>query len=210
MPITAADWKRLSPLLDAALDLAPAERAAWLATLPPEHADLRESLAEMLAKRPVETDDFLNRLPEFSAAPEALTLGPGSIVGPYRLLRELGQGGTSSVWLAELVDGSIKRSVALKLPHLGLVDRGIEQRIAREREILAGLEHPHIARLYDAGVDERGRPYLALEYVDGVPPDEYCRAERLAPAREARAVPQHPARRGVRARAPHRASRSQA
>ena len=111
--------------------------------------------------------------------PRRSTSGPDSIVGPYRLLRELGQGGTSSVWLAELVDGSIKRSVALKLPHLGLVDRGIEQRIAREREILAGLEHPHIARLYDAGVDERGRPYLALEYVDGVPPDEYCRTRRL-------------------------------
>jgi serine/threonine protein kinase len=179
MPITAAAWKRLSPLLDVALDLAPAERAAWLAALPPEHADLRDSLAEMLAKRPVETDDFLNRLPAFSAAPVALTLGPDSMVGPYRLLRELGQGGTSSVWLAELADGSIKRSVALKLPHLGLVDRGIERRIAREREILAGLEHPHIARLYDAGIDERGRPYLALEYVDGVPPDEYCRAQRL-------------------------------
>ena len=69
-------------------------------------------------------------------SPVALTLGPDSIVGPYRLLRELGQGGTSSVWLAERVDGSIKRSVALKLPHLGLVDRGIEQRIARETEIL--------------------------------------------------------------------------
>jgi eukaryotic-like serine/threonine-protein kinase len=183
MPITAADWKRLSPLLDVALDLAPADRAAWLATLPPEHADLRGPLAEMLSKRLVETDEFLNRLPAFSAAPVALNLGPGSVVGPYRLLRELGQGGTSSVWLAELADGSIKRTVALKLPHLGLVDRGIEQRIAREREILAGLEHPHIARLYDAGIDERGRPYLALEYVDGVPPDEYCRTGRL-PLRE--------------------------
>jgi serine/threonine protein kinase len=180
MPITASDWKRLSPLLDVALDLAPADRAAWLARLPPEHADLRVPLTEMLSKRLVETDDFLNRLPAFSAAPVALNLGAGSVVGPYRLLRELGQGGTSSVWLAELADGSIKRSVALKLPHLGLVDRGIEQRIAREREILAGLEHPHIARLYDAGIDERGRPYLALEYVDGVPPDEYCRAERLS------------------------------
>jgi serine/threonine protein kinase/tetratricopeptide (TPR) repeat protein len=179
MPITAAEWKRLSPLLDAALDLAPAERVAWLATLPAEHADLHDSLAELLTKRPVETDDFLSRLPEFSAAPVALTLGPDSIVGPYRLLRELGQGGTSSVWLAERVDGSIKRAVALKLPHLGLVDRGIEQRIARETDILASLEHPHIARLYDAGIDERGRPYLALEYVDGKPPDEYCRAERL-------------------------------
>jgi serine/threonine protein kinase len=180
MPITAADWKRLSPLLDVALDLAPAERAAWLSTLPPEHSDLRDSLAQMLAKRPVETDDFLIRLPAFSAAPVALNIGPGSVVGPYRLQRELGQGGTSSVWLAERVDGSIKRSIALKLPHLGLVDRGIEQRITREREILAGLEHPHIARLYDAGIDERGRPYLALEYVDGVPPDEYCRTQRLS------------------------------
>jgi len=179
MPITAADWKRLSPLLDLALDLPPAERAAWIATLPPEHEDLRDSLLELLTHRPMETDDFLDRLPEFSAAPVALNLGPDSIVGPYRLLRELGQGGTSSVWLAELVDGSIKRSVALKLPHLGLIDRGIEQRIAREREILASLEHPHIARLYDAGVDEHGRPYLALEYVDGLPPDEYCRAQRL-------------------------------
>ena len=178
MPITAADWKRLSPLLDTALDLAPADRAAWLASLPAEHEDLRESLAELLAK-PVETGDFLDRLPEFSAVPSAVTLGPGVTVGPYRLLRELGQGGTSSVWLAERVDGSIKRTVALKLPHLGFIDRGIEQRILRETEILASLEHPHIARLYDAGIDERGRPYLALEYVDGVPPDEYCRTGRL-------------------------------
>jgi serine/threonine-protein kinase len=180
MPITAADWKRLSPLLNEALDLPPAECAAWLATLPPEHADLRESLAAVLAQRSaIETGDFLERLPEFSAVPAALTLGPGTVVGPYRLLREIGTGGTASVWLAERVDGSIQRKVALKLPHLGLVDRGIEERIAREREILAGLEHPNIARLYDAGVDDRGRPYLALEFVDGVPPDEYCRVARL-------------------------------
>ena len=180
MPTLAADWKRLSPLLDQALDLAPGERAAWLDGLPAEHADLRESLAELLAARAgIETDEFLNRLPEFSAAPVAISLGAGSEVGPYRLLRELGSGGTSSVWLAERIDGTIQRKVALKLPHLGLVDRGIEQRIAREREILASLEHPNIARLYDAGIDERGRPYLALEYVDGVTPDEYCRTERL-------------------------------
>ena len=180
MPITAADWKRLSPLLNEALDLPPAECEAWLATLPPEYADLRPSLAALLAQRSaIETGDFLDRLPEFSAIPAALTLGPNTVVGPYRLLREIGSGGTASVWLAERVDGSIQRKVALKLPHLGLVDRGIEERIAREREILAGLEHPNIARLYDAGVDDRGRPYLALEFVDGVPPDEYCRVARL-------------------------------
>jgi eukaryotic-like serine/threonine-protein kinase len=181
MPITAADWKRLSPLLDEALDLPPAQRAAWLAALPSRHADLRDQLTELLAGgRAIETGDFLDRLPEFSATPAALSLGPGSVVGPYRLLSELGSGGTSSVWLAERADGSIQRQVALKLPHLGLVDRGIAERIARERDILASLEHSSIARLYDAGVDERGRPYLALEYVAGQPPDEYCRRERLS------------------------------
>jgi tetratricopeptide (TPR) repeat protein len=123
--------------------------------------------------------DFLTRLPAFSAPPGGLSLEPGSEVGPYRLLRELGAGGTSSVWLAERADRSIHRHVALKLPHLGLVDRGIAERIARERDILASLEHPNIARLYDAGVDERGRPYLALEYVQGLTPDAYCRARNL-------------------------------
>jgi serine/threonine-protein kinase len=180
MTISPADWKRLSPLLDQALDLAPAQRAAWLASLPHEHADLRDALAELLSHgRAIETDDFLARLPPFSGQPTGLGLHPGGLVGPYRLLRELGAGGTSSVWLAERADGSLQRQVALKLPHLGLVDRGIAERIARERDILAGLEHPNIARLYDAGVDDHGRPYLALEFVRGVPPDEYCRAGRL-------------------------------
>jgi serine/threonine-protein kinase len=180
MSNAAADWKRLSPLLDAALDLPVAQRPAWLASLPPEHADLRERLQELLATHPgVETGDFLERLPEFSAVPAGLKLEAGSVVGPYRLLHEIGSGGTATVWLAERVDGSIQRKIALKLPHLGLVDRGIAERIAREREILSSLEHPNIARLYDAGVDERGRPYLALEFVDGIPPDEFCRRERL-------------------------------
>jgi serine/threonine-protein kinase len=185
--ISATDWKRLSPLLDAALDLPASQRAAWLAALPAEHADLRDSLADLLSRgKAVETDDFLNRLPPFSAPPTGLSLEPGCIVGPYRLLSELGAGGTSSVWLAEREDGSIQRQVALKLPHLGLVDRGIAERIARERDILASLEHPNIARLYDAGVDERGRPYLALEYVQGVPPDEYCRIEGMSASRKLR------------------------
>ncbi len=180
MPISASHWKRLSPLLDEALDLPPAQRAAWLASLPVEHADLRDSLGELLSNgKAIETDDFLTRLPSFSAAPQALSLDVGSVVGPYRLLRELGHGGTSSVWLAERVDGSIQRKVALKLLHLGLVDRAIGERIERERDILSGLEHPNIARLYDAGVDDRGRPYLALEYVEGVAPDEYSRTHRL-------------------------------
>ena len=180
MSIAVTHWKRLSPLLDAALDLPPPERDAWLAALPPEHADLRPALEELLAaRRAIETGDFLDRLPAFSATPGGVFLEAGNTVGPYRLLRELGAGGTATVWLAERVDGSIQRQVALKLPHVALVDRGLEQRISRETEILARLEHPNIARLYDAGVDEAGRPWLALEFVDGLPPDQYCRAAKL-------------------------------
>ena len=68
----------------------------------------------------------------------------------------------------------MKRTAALKLPRAEWVDQGLSERIARERAILARLQHPHIAVLYDAGVPPKGRPYLALEYVDGVPIDAYC------------------------------------
>ncbi|MCA3253749.1 MAG: protein kinase, partial [Rubrivivax sp.] len=84
-----------------------------------------------------------------------------------------------SVWLAERADGQLKRQVALKLPRLTWA-RGLAERMARERDILATLEHPHIARLYDAGVDHHGRPYLALEYVEGPPIDVYARERGLS------------------------------
>jgi len=173
--IDSVDWKRLSQLLDEALDLEPAQRAQWLRSLGPEHADLRATLEEILFDRSaVETSDFLRGLPEFSAIPAAVQVKAGDLIGPYRLVRELGSGGTAVVWLAERADGALQRQVAIKLPHLGLIDRGLAARITRERDILATLEHPNIARLYDAGVDYKGRPYLALEYIDGVSPDRYC------------------------------------
>jgi len=105
-------------------------------------------------------------------------LQPDARVGPYRLLRELGVGGMGAVWLAERADGTLKRQVALKLPR-AVWSTGLAQRMARERDILASLEHPHIARLYDAGTDAQGRPFLALEYVEGQPIDVYCRERAL-------------------------------
>jgi serine/threonine-protein kinase len=179
--IDSVDWKRLSRLLDEALDLEPAQREHWLRSLGPEYADLRGTLHEILFDRSaVETSDFLRGLPEFSAKPAAITVQAGDLIGPYRLVRELGSGGTAVVWLAERADGAMQRKVAIKLPHLGLIDRGLTARITRERDILATLEHPNIARLYDAGVDYRGRPFLALEYVDGVSPDRYCADHSLS------------------------------
>src|SRR5690606_26555233 len=86
----------------------------------------------------------------------------------------LGEGGMGTVWLARRADGAFQREVALKLPHRHLLDRGLAERMARERDILAALNDDCIARLYEAGFDAEGRPYLALEFVAGTPIDAWC------------------------------------
>src|SRR5215469_13143666 len=92
--------------------------------------------------------------------------------------RRLGHGGMGSVWLAERIDGLFTRQVALKLVH-PIHGPVLNERFSREREILASLSHAHIARLFDAGITEHGQPYLALEYVRGVPLAHYCDEHRL-------------------------------
>jgi len=104
----------------------------------------------------------------------------GDTVAGYRLLRELGRGGMSVVWLAERVDGQVKRPVAVKLPLAGHLQGVPAGRFARERELLAALEHPHIARLYDAGASAEGWPFIVLEVVDGTPITQHARALGLS------------------------------
>jgi len=183
--LTPANWPAVSALLDEALALPEAERDTFVQSLVGERAQFRDTLRELLSRASgVETDEFLATLPRLTRVAERgpLTeLAAGETIGPYRLLSELGTGGMGAVWLAERSDGALKRKVALKLPRL-VWARGLAERMARERDILASLEHPHIAHLYDAGVDQHGRPYLALEYVEGVPIDAYAR-ERSLPVR---------------------------
>jgi serine/threonine-protein kinase len=177
------EWRQVFELLDRALDMPRAEREAWLASLEQTRPQLQPALRDLLARHASpETNDFLQRLPQFTRVgiehgiPAGLQ--PGTAVGPYRLIREIGQGGMGSVWLAERADGTFKRAVALKLPHVSWTGRLAEQ-MAREREILAALEHPHIARLYDAGLDASGRPFMAMEFAEGQPIDQYCRERNL-------------------------------
>jgi eukaryotic-like serine/threonine-protein kinase len=179
MNIRSLDWSRLSSLLDAALELQPEQRMQWIDSLDVDDIGLRDALREVLQGGREESARLLDSLPEFSAMPLGVAVAPGSMVGPYLIERELGSGGTSSVWLAQRADGTLQRKVALKLPHLGLIDRGLVPRMLQERDVLTRLEHPHIARLYDAGVDVKGRPWLALEYVRGVPLNEYCQVKAL-------------------------------
>jgi len=181
-----ASWSAISALLDEALSLPAPERASWLEGLTGERASHREALRALLAlQAQVETDDFLNTLPRLDTADTPSPLGrlaAGSSVGAYRLIAEIGQGGMGTVWLAERADGLMNRRVALKLPRIVWGD-SFAERLAREREILSTLEHENIARLYDAGIDAHGRPFLAMEYVDGEPIDAYCRTHAL-PVRE--------------------------
>ncbi len=177
MALNPDDIATVSRLLDEALDLAPDAREAWLRALPGHEqvhvATLRHMLERQAHLDTARSADPLPRLHTDDAVAHA-----DDVVGPYRLRREIGRGGMGSVWLAERADGSFKRQVALKLPRLAW-GAGLAERMAREREIGALLEHPAIARLYDAGVDDRGRPYLALEYIDGQPIDAWCEAQNL-------------------------------
>jgi serine/threonine-protein kinase len=172
MVFNPAQLLELSTLVDVLQSLPLPERAARLDALTAEQALFRPVLAHLLAQEAkIETVDFLATLPKLGEwpGPIDLLLAAGVEIGPYRLIRELGHGGMGTVWLAERSDGVLKRPVALKLPHSALPQRQLAERFARERDILAALTHPNIARLYDAGVTAKGQPYLALEYVEGEP-----------------------------------------
>ena len=173
MVLSAAQITRMSQLLDEALELDPESRRHWLQTLPPEHRDLEPALRRALFREGSDNPGGvrLDTLPKVGAADSSLaadTLIPGARVGPYELVRMLGKGGMAQVWLARRADGAYQRDVALKIPVDLHLREAIAPRFARERDILASLEHSNIARFYDAGVtqDER-QPYLALELVDG-------------------------------------------
>ena len=187
MKRSAEELATLSRLLDEALDLPAQARAEWIEQLSGTNADLRPTLRRMLRLAPAqEIADFPGFTHHIAAAvngaishADVQIPASGAKIGPYLLIRELGRGGMGSVWLAERADGAFKRSVALKLPHVDWTG-GTVERMARERDIVAGLEHTNIARFYDAGVDERGRPFMALEYVEGLHIDVYCREHRLS------------------------------
>lgn len=160
----AERWQRLSTLLDTLLDLDEATRRSRLAQLQATDATLATQLAAMLERERADAG--------FLAAPlVAGTLATPDRIGPYRLLRPLGEGGMGQVWLAERADADgTREAFALKLFHPGCA-----LATPHERSILARLSHPNIARLRDAGQTADGRPYLVLDYIHGEPLTTHCR-----------------------------------
>jgi eukaryotic-like serine/threonine-protein kinase len=185
MALSITQMTRLGELLDQSLPMPAAARRAWLEGLPPEDAPLVRTLREaLLADDPATVlNGPLDRPPVLAGLPDAAARAPtrkaGERLGTYELLRLLGMGGMAEVWLARRADGAFERQVALKIPCLQAVPAEMAERFARECRILATLEYPGIARLYDAGVDQSGVPYIAMEYVQGQPLTHWCESHAL-------------------------------
>jgi eukaryotic-like serine/threonine-protein kinase len=164
--------EQVEELFEAALEREPATRAAYLEGACAGDPELLAEVQAMLAAN--ELGELL-----FDEPPGDAPAAPAEWIGPYRVLRELGRGGMGVVYLAERADGQYRRRVAIKRISSASADDPIHQRFLAERQILAGLDHPNIARLLDGGVSDDGRPYLVLEYVDGMPITAYCDRHRL-------------------------------
>jgi serine/threonine protein kinase len=179
-PPNAADWKRAHELFVEAVALPESERTALLRDRARADPALRlevESLLKFAANDDIAGRNFGHVVGD--AAHELSWLLPIEQVGPYRLIEEIGHGGMGAVYLATRADDDFRQRVAIKLMR-GIVGPDALRRFRAERRMLASLEHPYIARLIDGGATDTGMPYLAMEYVDGVPIDEYCNSRSLS------------------------------
>lgn len=178
--LTAELWAQIRSALETALALPPGDRPAFLESLKDHDPTLRREVEELLAADQDATQLFSIDTWQASADELAVSAEPGMLVGRYRLLRELGRGGMGEVYLAERADGEFQHRVAVKLLHAGVLTRGLAERFRQERQILARLAHPGIARLLDGGLTESGFLYAVMEYVDGEPIDTYCEQSGLS------------------------------
>ena len=186
-PMQRDDWHCMMDVFQRAIELGAGERTAFLDRACAGDADARNRAERLLDahRRPLPWLDGS----VFEAVPDLLDAEPpatvaGRRIGPFELLRELGQGGMGAVYLAQRADDQYHQQVAIKLIRGDMVTRQEERRFRQERQILASLEHPNIARLLGGDVTPEGLPYLVMEYIEGEPLEAWCR--RLGPSLETR------------------------
>ena len=175
----ADNWDRIQSLFLETADLPPEEQARFLDTACADDADLRSELDSLLASDR-RNGEAISAAVEGEAAllleNQALI---GSRLGAYRVIKELGHGGMGAVYLAERDDGEYRKQVAIKVVKRGMDTVDVLERFRHERQILANLEHPYIARLLDGGATFDGRPFFVMEFVEGQPLDDYCDEHKL-------------------------------
>lgn len=175
-------WRRINALFDRALELAEADRAAFLEGACAGDPQLLLEVTRLLGAH-LRASGFIekpiDRALERIASVRETSLA-GRQIGAWRVLREIGRGGMGTVFLGERADRQFDQHVAIKLIHPGMDTEWVLRRFRTERQILAGLEHANIARLYDGGTTEEGTPYFVMEFIEGVPIDRYCDERRLS------------------------------
>ena len=181
----AARWKRVRELTERLLEAGEDERRAELVVLEAEDPALRRDVEELLRQDAEAGTLQLDRtgLGFHGEVDDLPAEREGDLIGSYRLVRPLGQGGMGSVWLAQRAEGDFEHQVAIKVVKRGMDSELILARFRRERQVLARLQHPNIVRLLDGGLTADGRPYLVMGYVDGKPIDVFC-DERKSSASE--------------------------
>jgi serine/threonine protein kinase len=182
MTITPQQWGQLREMFRVAIESKPQQREAYLDEACANDPLLRVEIESLLASHD-RAEDFIET-PAFAGGVKAITESPGEQIegqriGQYQIIREIGRGGMGTVYLAARADEQYEKLVAIKIVRRGMDSEDILRRFRNERQILANLDHPNIARLLDGGTTRDGLPYLVMEYVEGKPVTDYCDQHRL-------------------------------
>ena len=182
-------WETINEILDTALELQKEKRAAYIEKECEGDQKLKQTVTELLNSiEKSDTEGFLEgaeAYPRQLAADFSISDQPsqsvliGKTIGKYKILELIGHGGMGSVFLTERIDDAYHKKIALKVLRRGMDTPSNIARFQRERNILATMDHPNIARLLDGGVTDHGLPYLVMEYIDGIPLLEYCNRHQL-------------------------------
>ncbi|HEX7999681.1 MAG TPA: protein kinase [Pyrinomonadaceae bacterium] len=185
MVMTPERWKKVEEVFESALERAPEERSAYLTQACAGDAALRNQVETLIASYE-KAGSFIEEpvlgtavLPE-TVVDETVNTLIGLRLGSYKIVREIGRGGMGSVYLAMRADDEFQKRVAIKLIKRGMDTDFIVRRFRHERQILASLDHPNIARLLDGGTTEDGLPYFVMEFVEGQPIHHYCDTQKLS------------------------------
>src|SRR5262249_20304837 len=173
---------RVKAVFDQALEIdSPVEREAYLKRVCADAPDIRRQV-EALVRAYQEAGSFLESPASAMVASvdNRITERPGTVIGPYKLMEQIGEGGMGLVFVADQ-QHPVRRKVALKVIKPGMDTRAVVARFEAERQALALMDHPNIAKVLDGGETTSGRPYFVMELVKGVPITEYCDENRLAP-----------------------------